>query len=139
MEALLHDAAEAYFPDIPYPLRGIMEPLNWIEEGIHKAVAKRFNLKYPCPEEVTHVDRNITADEAWSLMHSQGRDWPGNRQRKGILIRGDIPEVAKSLFLARYNELLILHSVDDPWHFKAVMHERRANVEQLTYGKSSRG
>jgi len=138
MTALLHDAAEAYFPDIPYPLRNIMEPLEWIEDGIHKAIAKRFNLTYPWAEEIEDVDRNITADEAWNLMHTKGLDWPGKRTRKGLVIHAEPPEVAKKAFIARYGELLILHPVDDPWHFKAVSRERNKRGEHTdaTVGRS---
>ena len=128
MEGLLHDAAEAYFPDVPYPLRSIMEPLEWIEEGIHRAVAQRFGLTYPWSDEVEDVDRNITADEAWHMMYTKGLRWPGNRKRTGITIETQTPTIAKRVFTSRYGELLATHPVEDPWHFKAVLKERRKNV-----------
>lgn len=126
LEGLLHDAAEAYLPDLAFPLRGAFAEWDEIEHGVHQAVAKRFGLEYPFPESLRHVDRKITRDEAWCLMHTQGLDWPGGRERFGITIRPWGHREAKERFIERYEEILRSgRDVNDPWHFKAIIRERR--------------
>lgn len=124
LEGLLHDAAEAYFPDIPYPLRPVIKELEIYENALHRCVSKRFGLKYPFPQSVHDVDKNITQDEAYNLMHSRGLNWPGNRKRFGVTIECYYPKEAEKVFLLRYSDILLTRDVPDPWHFKALTYQR---------------
>ena len=126
LEGLLHDAAEAYMPDLAYPLRGGF--CNWeeIENRVHTAIAKRFRLIHPYPVEVNIVDRKIVRDEAWSLMHSQGKDWPGSREKFGMRVRPWSAEESKERFVEQFQTILESgREIPDPWHFHAIMRERQ--------------
>jgi len=125
LEALLHDACEAYLPDLAYPLRGSFGGFAEAEEKVHEAIAERFNLIFPWPREVKLIDRQITRDEAWTLMYSQGREWPGSTSRIGIHIDSWHPEDAEFRFRERYAFLLDDRDVPDPWHFSRLNHLHR--------------
>jgi hypothetical protein len=122
MEALLHDAVEAYLPDIAFPLRGAFNGFAKTEEHLHILVADRFNTIWPLPKEVKMVDRKITRDEAWHLMHSQGRYWPGSTDRIGVDVESWSPHEAERRFLDAYAEQVELRKIPDPWHIARLTH-----------------
>lgn len=69
LEALLHDAAEAYTGDLVRPLKMALEPnLARIEEPVEWAVAKRFGLPVPLSEEVAIADARMLATEVRDLL-----------------------------------------------------------------------
>jgi hypothetical protein len=117
LEALLHDACEAYLPDLAFPIRGAFDGFAEAEERVHRAVAERFNLIFPWPKEVKDVDRRITRDEARTLMKTQGRYWPGSTVSLGIQIVERAPREVERSFLDRYDRLTRERKVEDPWHF----------------------
>jgi len=69
--ALLHDASEAYVVDIPRPAKCQLTEYIRIEDGIQRAVAERFDLPWPMPEEVHEVDHDILSLELRAYMPSQ--------------------------------------------------------------------
>lgn len=101
LAALLHDAAEAYLPDMPSPIKARLPGFDQVEAGLMQAIAEQFRLPWPMPEAVAIADRRIVADEAFHFMGDPG-DWPSLPTPVGVSIRGESPEVAKQSFLARY-------------------------------------
>lgn len=73
--ALLHDASEAYVVDIPRPAKRQLTEYIRIEDAIQRAIAERFDLPWPMPEEVHDVDNNILSLELRAYMPEQ----PGHR------------------------------------------------------------
>src|SRR3990167_3312305 len=47
LQALLHDAAEAYLPDVARPIKDALVGFREIEEGVLRVVFERFQLPYP--------------------------------------------------------------------------------------------
>lgn len=91
--ALLHDAAEAYLPDVPRPCR---RGLMWmteasgcigfddVEDAILCAVRDKFGLPWPIPAEVWEIDNRMLATEAYQLLphrelvlESKAEPYPG--------------------------------------------------------------
>lgn len=65
LEGLLHDAAEAYIGDICTPLKRLLgDKIKVIEERINLAIAAKFKLIYPWPEQVVTADRRVLITEA---------------------------------------------------------------------------
>jgi 5'-deoxynucleotidase YfbR-like HD superfamily hydrolase len=84
---LLHDASEAYIADLVSPLKVTFPEYNALEERIHKAVAKKFKLSWPIPEEVKHADLVLLATEKRDIMGTPPKDWkklPEPRTKKII-------------------------------------------------------
>jgi hypothetical protein len=69
--ALLHDASEAYVVDIPRPAKLQLAEYMKIEDAIQRAVAERFDLPWPMPQEVHEVDRSILSLELRAYMPAQ--------------------------------------------------------------------
>lgn len=130
--ALLHDAAEAYLPDVARPIKGrlyvgITEPMvpgiegqsgfgigmtfAAAEDELLKVVARRFGLAWPMPAIVKEVDLRMLATERDLLMHAGSEAWGdlyGVERFAELLTPGALGwdwQTAKSQFLARFNEL----------------------------------
>jgi uncharacterized protein len=79
-DALMHDAAEAYFGDVTRPMR---MHLNHISGGIfgrwknrvERVVADALQLVYPMSKEVKHADNVMLATEARDLMLPPPEPW----------------------------------------------------------------
>lgn len=74
MEALLHDAAEAYIGDLIRPLKRLPifgDIYLKIEGPIEKAVAERFKLTYPWPDEVKRADELVVGAEVAQNIRSK--------------------------------------------------------------------
>lgn len=69
---LLHDASEAYLLDLAAPVKhyadGFGERFLQLERRIEEAVADRFNLTMPIPDEVKAADMRIRENEKAELM-----------------------------------------------------------------------
>lgn len=74
LEALLHDAAEAYIGDLIRPLKRLPifgDIYLKIEGPIEKAVAERFKLTYPWPDEVKRADELVVGAEVAQNIRSK--------------------------------------------------------------------
>ena len=69
---LMHDAPEAYVNDLVTPIKKDINVYNELEDIILTAIAKKFELTLPIPDEVHQVDALVTATESHYLM----RDTP---------------------------------------------------------------
>ena len=77
---LLHDAAEAYLPDVPTPVKPFIAEWKSIEGRVESAILTHFNLP-PMPPEikamVKRADRILLKIESTELFDNNGdADWP---------------------------------------------------------------
>lgn len=110
IEALLHDAAEAYIKDIPTPLKRILPDYNVIEERFDIAIRRHFNLP-ETPSAAIKVADNI-------LLVTEVRDlFPVGRVLHKVPIEAEpmsgriwplAPETAKDQFMDRFQHLVRL-------------------------------
>jgi uncharacterized protein len=94
LEALLHDAAEAYMKDLPAPLKSKIQAYRIQEDTLMKVIAQKFNLKYPFPEKVKRADQEALKFEWTALIEQPIPDYCWS-------IR-----MAKLKFLHRYEEII---------------------------------
>lgn len=101
---LLHDASEAYLPDVTTPLKALMPQFKVFEEHIQEAIGDRFGLAWPMPPSVKAADRVALATEARDLMRDgealNGLTAPPLRTRVEPLP----PKVAEVLFLECFDQ-----------------------------------
>ena len=76
LEALLHDAAEAYCKDIPRPLKYMLPDYQAIEERVESAIRERFKLPTQMSPEVNRADLILLATERRDLMPADDTPWP---------------------------------------------------------------
>ncbi len=74
---LLHDAAEAYTGDVSAPMKNLLEDYDEVYDPVERAVAERFGLDYPWPEEVQRADLICAQAEA-------NRGWRGQNVDIGL-------------------------------------------------------
>lgn len=114
LQALMHDASEAYIADVASPIKKHLSNYKELEDTIMIAIAKKFKFDYPLSKEVKEADLIMLSTEAHYLLPSRGTkddvwDWFGTRPpiELGIPPHGYSPASAKETFLSRYNELTI--------------------------------
>jgi uncharacterized protein len=106
LEALLHDAAEAYIGDITRPVKTAFPEIRKIEENIEKAIAAKFNLQYPWPKEIKTIDNILLAVEKRDLF-SQDLEWEIQHEYPEKSIK-HIPNIKPmSIYKAAYEFLSI--------------------------------
>jgi len=74
---LLHDASEAYLVDLPRPVKrfsNIGTEYKKVEERLMKVICSKYNLSWPEPPEVKHIDNLVLVTEARDLMGNPS-DW----------------------------------------------------------------
>lgn len=73
--ALLHDAGEAYLPDVARPVKRRLPGFQSLENRILRCIAKRFDLPWPMPDEIGVYDLRALATERQDLMATPPRPW----------------------------------------------------------------
>lgn len=109
LEALLHDASEAYIGDVQAPLKRILPDYKKIEKGLEDAISSRFGVKFGSPE-VKFADQVAFLNEKRDIINNNDY-WPG---APDIKISGDTMvyiepwhrSQALRIFMKRANELM---------------------------------
>jgi hypothetical protein len=104
---LLHDATEAYLPDVARPVKKELVGFKEIEDRLMEAIVCRFGLTWPMPAAVKEVDLILLATERRDLMAPPPYRWTSTERVAPLLdpIEPWSPEYAKERFLARCGEL----------------------------------
>lgn len=104
---LLHDAAEAYLPDVASPIKPSIPGFAEMEEQVMRAVAGHFGLSWPQPSEVKAIDTAMLLTEAKALLPSQGKSWKWTAyvQSAPVDLQLWSPADAKDRFLETYAAL----------------------------------
>lgn len=120
LEALLHDATEAYVVDVPRPLKLGLPDYRAAEARVAVAIALRFGnqrishgIGPDDPESyviespiVKEADSRILLDERAELMRATRFPWAvEDLQPLGVKVNGWAPDIAEGLYLARLEEL----------------------------------
>lgn len=108
LEALLHDASEAYIKDIPRPLKQLLPDYRRVEARVQGAIRARFGLPAEQSQEVSDADRVLLATERRDLMPADATDWPVLYGVKPMdkLLQAVNPYRSEALFLHRFLEVL---------------------------------
>ena len=105
---LLHDAPEAYLPDIARPIKSAIVGFKVVENMMMAAIATRFGLPGDMPESIKHADLVMLATESRDLMSAPPYRW---LTTEGITpleqtIKPLLPIAAKASFLSRFKQLV---------------------------------
>jgi 5'-deoxynucleotidase YfbR-like HD superfamily hydrolase len=107
LEALMHDAHEAYVNDMMSPLKHILPDYKSIEARIEQLVRLKFGLPLKTSPEVKHADLVMLATEKEALLHANSGDWPileGVTPSNRIIVPMSHVE-AKQQFIHRFHDL----------------------------------
>jgi uncharacterized protein len=76
--ALMHDAAEAFIGDIPTPVKVTCPEIASLGRHVMEAIATKWNLIYPFPEEVVEADHKVILAEYEQLYPDNPCHWKLN-------------------------------------------------------------
>lgn len=106
---LLHDAAQAYLPDVASPLKDVYGLHNVTKSHLLGEILLWCGLTCipHMPESVKTADRRMLATERRALMNHRGIPWPGldGVESLEIALESWSPPIAKIRFLARFRAL----------------------------------
>lgn len=107
LQALMHDAAEAFLGDVTRPLKQLLPEYREIETNVQAAILARFGIESSACSTVKSADLRVLAAEQQQIMPPGTNAWAA---RSGVSpapieVRFLRPEVAYERFLRRYAAL----------------------------------
>ena len=109
LNALMHDAAEAYVSDVARPIKPFIGGFKGIEDMIMTAINTRFGLRYELGDEqaIKTADLRMLATERHQLMKIHTPEWDCLRDIDPYEIRLEClsPTNAEEAFLQRFKAL----------------------------------
>jgi len=114
LEALLHDAAEAYLGDMNRPLKHYTDAgpaYQKVEAVVEEAISRKFGVRFPMPEIIKQADTQMLYAERDQIMNAgkivtEPRKWGYDEIRATVTIEKWTPRHAEKMFLKRYAELI---------------------------------
>lgn len=70
LEALLHDASEAYLVDIPSPIKALLPDYKALENKLNSVIALKFEINFPFRDDVKIIDKEMLISEWEGIMLS---------------------------------------------------------------------
>lgn len=71
LDALLHDASEAYLMDMPRPIKNRLTDYKEVENNLMRVIAEKFKIEYPINPVVKTMDEHALRWEWNSIMISK--------------------------------------------------------------------
>jgi hypothetical protein len=105
--ALLHDAAEAYLPDVATTIKPFLPDLVKAENQLIEAIAERFGLNRSIPGTVEKADAEALDGEARLFMTRSKGWWHHNEDNvvPTIITKAWSPDMAEHRYLSTYAKL----------------------------------
>ena len=111
LQALMHDASEAYLVDIPSPIKRHLSNYKEIEDKVMKCIADKFGFNFPFDEPIKKADVEMLEFEWSYLMLKEKSDKIDLTKNKLLNRDTDYTfycwcfEEAKQNFIQRYKQL----------------------------------
>lgn len=95
LQALLHDASEAYLLDIPKPFKIMMPEYVALEDKLMNVIAEKYGFEYPLRPEVKFADKMMLEWEWYWLKDLRNQQTPSYMA----------PREAEKAFMKMYREI----------------------------------
>ncbi len=95
LEALLHDASEAYILDMPKPIKDRLPDYKELENKVMSKIFRKFELRLPLSKEVKKADKVCLEFEWYFIMLKGGESYNCYS-----------PEKAKEIFMETFNKII---------------------------------
>ncbi len=101
LDALMHDAAEAYVGDIVSPLKQLLPDFKIVEERVEAVIFEKYKLKNTKHPDIKHADLRLLRTEQRDLTSGHADNW------NGLNAYPPLPERIKPLLPADAAELFL--------------------------------
>lgn len=107
LQALLHDATEAYVGDVVRPLKQNLPGYEGIEDRNWAVIAERYGVPYTMHPTVKGADNAVLLAEKAELLSEPPEPWhwAADLTAAPVTILGLMPDEAKRMFIERFEEL----------------------------------
>jgi uncharacterized protein len=107
LEALMHDAAEAFLGDVTRPLKQLLPEYKKIEKAVELAIFRRFDLDFSALATLKKVDLSVLAAEQVQIMPIGTDYWSSDSGIVPAKIKIEFlqPKAAAAAFLRRFRDL----------------------------------
>jgi 5'-deoxynucleotidase YfbR-like HD superfamily hydrolase len=79
IQALMHDASEAYLLDIPRPIKHRLPAYKEIERNLMLVIAQKFGFSWPISDETHKADETMLQFEWDNMMLQSQSGWDPHR------------------------------------------------------------
>lgn len=100
---LLHDAAEAYLKDLPYPVKKLVPEYKHLEDKVLRVITHKYGLRWPMPHVIKQADLIALATERRDLIGFVGYEGKYAPRPYTIVAWGQ--GEARLRFLTEFNHL----------------------------------
>lgn len=104
MAGLMHDASEAYLPDVIRPIKPYLEGFKQIEDNLLQVIFKKYGIEYPFPKDIKTIDTRVCFTEGQTIMFDTDC-WLLQAEPLDFQPMCFFPTVAELEFVERFNEL----------------------------------
>lgn len=107
LEALMHDASEAYLCDIPRNFKSALKGYAELEERMMNVIAKKYGFNWPVSPLVKEIDNRVLLTEKLFVLNP-GPGWNLDKSYSpysDLEIKSIQPLEAEKQFLLRFEEL----------------------------------
>ncbi|PAL23564.1 phosphohydrolase [Sphingopyxis sp. GW247-27LB] len=105
LQALLHDATEAYLVDVPRPIKKYLGGYHEMEDVLWRVIAERFGVPEELHPSIKEADNAVLLAEAQQIMGSPPAPWQIEGEPADVTVECLVPSAAKTRFAARFAEL----------------------------------
>lgn len=106
---LLHDGTEAYFSDLPTPIKKRMNNVVNMENNLACTLSRKFGFPFPFPEEVKDADKSMLNIEGMEFMGWEERYYDEvpeiDMYECSVDMYPHTPDTAKKMFLEEYEKI----------------------------------
>jgi hypothetical protein len=107
LEALMHDAAEAFLADIPRPIKysAGFDVYRSLDDDLTEQIFAHFGLRYPLHQDVKEADNRMLLTERRELQMTGGGLWPDGEPYEDMKIARWSPSEAAEEWLGMFTSL----------------------------------
>lgn len=106
LDALLHDASEAYLGDVSKHIKQLIgEPYAVLERNLTEKIARKFGLVQPLPPAIKELDGDMLETEFQQIWRKRAEGIPAYGKPLKIVLRAMDPTITERIFLERYHSL----------------------------------
>lgn len=104
LQAIIHDASEAYLTDIARPLKPLLPEYTVIEAKVQAVILDAFGISHMMPPIIKEADNRILFSEKEQNMAAEPQPWQVTAEPLPVKLKFWSPGKAKRIFIREFNQ-----------------------------------